>query len=221
MTRTPAGFVAFLLIAAAISAPRPAPASPAAMVAVNRCNAQMIGTLEDQIRGYDAHPPRGDAGDLQKRFNDINEILAALGQERNIVDSVCSGDAAKAPLFAQLGTVAAWGLALESDIALRLDQPCTPAAKAIGQALIAQAWLDLANVVNASAPATPAPDVASMAPRVQTRAAGLSFTLPAYADTSAYWRDQIAAQAKAAVQACATPAPSPSPTSGVLRIVRK
>jgi hypothetical protein len=37
-------------------------------------------------------------------------------------------------------------------------------------------------------------------------------TLPVYHDTSAYWRDQQSNQAKAAIDACSTPAPSASPT---------
>jgi hypothetical protein len=171
----------------------------------------MINDYSAQIRDYDAHPPRGDLGELQKRFNDINEILQALGQERGVLDSFCSSDAEKAPLFNYIAATASYALALESDVAVRIDQPCPPAAKAVGQALLAQGWLNLATIVN-EAGGTPPKDATDAAPRIQSRAATLGLTLPAWADTSAYWRDQISSQAKAAVEACSTPGPSPSPS---------
>jgi hypothetical protein len=213
MMRSSAAALAFLLNAAALgAAPAPAHAGPV-LVAAGRCNSQMINGYESEIRDDDAHPPRGNPDDLQKRFNDIGALLQSLGQERGIVDSVCSSDAEKAPLFAQIGAAASWALALQSDLALRMNVPCAPAAKAIGQALLAQGWLDLASVVNQGG-AIP-PDVTSAAPRIQTRAAALGLTLPVYADTSAYWRTQITNQAKAAAAACPSPAAtgSPAPSS--------
>lgn len=175
-----------------------------------RCNSRMIGDYANEIRDDDAHPPSGNLNDLQKRFSDINEVLQALGQERAVIDSVCPNDAAKAPLHAYIGATASYALALESDIALRINLPCPPAAKAVAQALVAQGWLNLASVVNEAG--TPPKDVTDAAPRLQKRAALLGLTLPAWADTSAYWRDQQSDAAKAAVQACTTPSPSPSPS---------
>lgn len=211
MIRSFAGVLAFLLIAAGFGAPGPAVAAGPVLVASSRCNSRMINDYASQIRDWEGHPPRGNVVDLQKRFNDINDVLQSLGQERGVLESVCSTDAEKTPLFTQLSAVAAVGLALESDIAIRIDQPCTPAAKAIAQALLAQAWLNLASTVN-DAGGTVAPDVTATAPKVQTRAAAIDLKLPAYPETSAYWRSQITDQAKAAIQACATPPPSPGPS---------
>jgi hypothetical protein len=168
----------------------------------------MINDYASQIRDYDAHPPRGNLGDLQKRFNDINALLQALNQERGIVDSLCDSDAAKAPLFAYIAGTASYALALESDVAVRMNQPCPPAAKAVAQALLAQGWLDLGSVVNDAGGKEP-PDVIEAAPRIRTRAATLGMPLPAWADTSAYWRDQQSQAAKAAIEACPSPSPSP------------
>lgn len=170
----------------------------------------MIGDYADEIRSYDAHPASNDLHELQKRFNDVNGVLTELGQERAVIDSVCPGDAEKAPLYAYIAATASYALALESDIAVRINLPCPPAAKAVAQALLSQGWLDLASIVNDAGGTVPK-DVTAAAPRIQTRATKLGLTLPAWADTSAYWRDQIANQGKAAVEACTTPAPSASP----------
>jgi hypothetical protein len=209
--KAPAGVILAVILSAGAAAAvvSPARATGPVTVAADRCNSRMINDYEGQIRDDDAHPPRDNPPDLAKRFNDIGSILNALNQERGIVESLCTSDVAKAPLFAQIGATAAWGLALESDIALRLNQPCPSAAKAFAAAILAQAWLDLASVVNDNNGKVPA-EIAGAAPRIQTRAAAIGLTLPAYAETSSYWRDQIGAKAKDAVAACPTTAPSPS-----------
>jgi hypothetical protein len=46
---------------------------------------------------------------------------------------------------------------------------------------------------------------------VQTRATAVGLTLPAWSETSAYWRDQVHAKAKAAIATCPSPSPSPTP----------
>jgi hypothetical protein len=196
----------------------------ASVVAVDRCNGRMVNEYADEIRNDDARPPRSNPADLEKRFDDISQLLAGLDQERGILDIMCSTDAQKAPYFAQIGAAAAWGLALQSDVASKLAMPCPAGSKGFSQALLAQAWLDLASIV-ANAGGTVPPEVARIAPKVQTRAAALGLTLPAYPETSAYWRDTVAAQAKTAIEACPTPSPAPqpfsSPPTGFLRIVRK
>jgi hypothetical protein len=201
--------LAFLMSATFVGVPAARAAAPA-LVAADRCNSRMINEYATQVRDWDAHPPRGNLGDLEKRFNDINQLLQALNQERGIVDSLCSDDVAKAPLFAYIGATASYALALESDVALRINQPCPPAAKAVAEALLAQGWLDLGSVVN-DAGGNPPHDVTEAAPRLQTRAAALEMKLPAWGETSAYWRDQVSNQAKAAIEACSTPLPSSSP----------
>jgi hypothetical protein len=76
--------------------------------------------------------------------------------------------------------------------------------------MLADAWLSLANVVNNDGGTVPAA-FASVAPKVQTRAQAVGLALPIWADTSAYWRDQIRLKAKAAVATCPSPSPAPSP----------
>ena len=50
--------------------------------------------------------------DQNRRIGEINAVLASLNEERGILDSVCSSDADKAPLFAQIAAITAVGLAL-------------------------------------------------------------------------------------------------------------
>lgn len=200
---------AFLMSLTLVGAP-PAVAGPT-LVAASRCNSRMIGDYAAEIRDDDAHQPGSKLSDLQKRYNDLNELLQTLSQERAVLDSVCASDADKAPLFAYLSATASYALALQSDIALKINLPCPPAAKAVAEALLAQGWLDLASTVNDAGGTVPK-DVAQAAPRIQKRAEALGMTLPVYKDTSAYWRDQQSGQAKTAIDACSTPAPSASPS---------
>jgi hypothetical protein len=177
----------------------------------------MISDYADEVRNFDKHPPSNNVGDLQKRFNDINQLLQALSQERTVIDTFCTTDADKAPLFAYIGGIASYALALESDVALRINQPCPAGAKGVATALLAQAWLDLGMLVN-DAGGKVAKDVSDAAPRIQTRATALGLTLPPWADTSAYWRDNLNKLARAAIETCppapsgsSSPAPSASP----------
>ncbi len=205
------GLVAIFALFISVSAGIQAPGRAGMLVAVDRCNGRMVNDYATQVRDYDAHPARSNPTDLEKRFNDIDQILAGLNQERGILDNICSSDAQKSPMFAQISATAAWALALESDIATKLGLPCPAGAKAYSEALLAQAWLDLASIVNDNGGTVPT-DVARTAPKIQTRAATLGLTLPAYPQTSGYWRDTIAAQTKTAVQACPTPSGSPVPS---------
>jgi hypothetical protein len=209
MYRSTLAAMAFLMSLTFVGTPPAAAGSTVA--AASRCNSRMIGDYAGEVRDYDAHPSAVDLASLQKRFNDINEVLKALGQERSVLDSVCTSDADKAPLFAYAGATASYALALQSDVAVRINQPCPDAARAVAKALLAPGWLNLAQVVN-DAGGTPPKDVTEAAPRIQKRAAVLGLTLPVWADTSAYWRDQVANQAKAAIQACSSPAPSTTAT---------
>jgi hypothetical protein len=187
-------------------------ASPAAhgtdVAAASRCNSRTINDYQGQIRTYDAHPPKSDPADLNKRLGDIVDILGALNEEHNILDNICPDDS-KPPLFAQLNSTIAWALALQSDIAAKLNASCPPAAKALPAAMLAQAWLALAATVNDNGGTVPK-SVAEVLPKVQTRAAAVGLALPAYPDTSAYWRDQVTDQARQAAAACPTPVPPPA-----------
>ena len=177
-----------------------------------RCNSRMLNDLQASIREYDAHPAANNTGAQTKRFGEINQILTDLNEEHGILDNVCSGDAQTAELFGQLGATAAWALALESDLAPKLND-CAAAAKALQQAMLSQAWLDLANVVNNNSNGQVLPSIAEVAPKVQSRAQAIALTLPAYADTSAYWRDNNVKAARDAALACSSPTPSPAPSA--------
>jgi hypothetical protein len=204
---------ASLLTFSGIAAAPPATgAGPTSIVAAaSRCNSRMINDYEGQIRNFDAHPARGNPADLSARLNDIGDILQSVDEEHNVLDSICPSEADKAPLFAQLAATTAWGLALQSDIAVKLNASCPPAAKALPTAMLAGAWLAIAATVNDANGNVPK-SIAEVIPKVQTRAAAVGLALPAYPETSAYWRDQAALQAKAAVESCATPASAASPS---------
>lgn len=203
------GLVVAIGPAGAPAAPRAGAVSGGALVAASRCNARTIDDYQGQIRSDDAHPPRDNPAALNARLGDIADILQGLNEEHGVLDNICATDTDKAPLFAQLNATVAWALALQSDIAAKLNAACPPAAKALPAAMIAQAWLAIAASVNDNGGIVPKA-VVQVIPKVQTRAAAVGLTLPAYADTSAYWRDQVGDQAKAAVAICPTPVPPPA-----------
>ncbi|HEY1654727.1 MAG TPA: hypothetical protein VGF86_06425 [Candidatus Tumulicola sp.] len=178
------------------------------VAAASRCNPRVIDDYYSQIRNDDAHPPKNDSRALNDRLGDLGDVLNSLSEEHNVLDSICPNDTDKAPLFAQLNAATAWALALQSDIAATLNASCPPAAKALPAAMLAQAWLALAATVNDEGGTVPK-SVADIVPKIQTRAAAVGLTLPAYTETSPYWRDQVTDVAKQAVQVCPTPVPPP------------
>jgi hypothetical protein len=216
-----------LAAVALLGAAVPARAERQILVASNRCNSQTIDDASSRIRDYDRHGPAANSAKLLQRYGAIAEVISTLNEERDILDSICSGDAQRAPLFAQIAAYSAWALALESDVAAKLNASCPAAAAALPTIMLADAWLALANVVNADGGVVPA-SFADVIPKVRTRADAVGLTLPAWADTSAYWAGQVRDKAKAAIATCPSPSPSPSPStgsgdsgSGELRIVRK
>jgi len=211
-----AAFLSAAMVAVVATGPAGAPAaqrfgavSASAVAAASRCNSRTISDYQTEIRGYDARPPRDNPSALNARLGDIAEILDGLNEEHGVLDNICPNDADKAPLFAQLNATVAWALALQSDIAAKLNVSCPPAAKALPAAMLAQAWLAIAATVNDNNGMVPKALV-DVIPKVQTRAAAIGLALPAYPDTSAYWRDQVADQAKQAVAGCPTPVPVPA-----------
>lgn len=181
-------------------------------VAVNRCNSQTVDDAYARVRDFDRHAPGGSSNDLLQRIGAITGLLATLREEREILDSVCASDAARAPLFAQIAATTAWALTLESDVAVRLNASCPGAARGLATMMLSDAWLAMANVVNDSGGPVPAifTDVIS---KVQSRAQAVGLTLPPWADTSAYWRDRVHDRAKADVTACPSPSGRPPSTS--------
>jgi hypothetical protein len=210
-----------LALVALIETNATARATTSAEVASNRCNSQTIDDASTRVRDYDRHRPGGSSTQLLQRYGAIVEVLAMLNEEREILDSICSSDAQRAPLFAQIAAFSAWGLALESDVAAKLNASCGAAAQALPAMMLADAWLALANVVNTEGGTVP-PQFTDVIPKVQTRAQAVGLILPPWSESSTYWRDQVRTKAKAAIATCPSPSPSASPvTKGKLRTVRK
>jgi hypothetical protein len=198
---------------ALVTAPLGARAADAApiLVAANRCNSQTIDDASARVRDYDRNSPGRGTTALLQRLGAVADVIAVLNEEREILDSICSGDAQRAPLFAQIAATAAWALTMEADLAQRLKPPCPEAANAAPTVMLADAWLAMANVVNSQG-GTVAPAFNDVIPKVQSRADAVGLTLPPWSQTSAYWRDQVGAKEKAAVAACPSPSPSPTPS---------
>jgi hypothetical protein len=202
--------MAFLLAALSVAAAPQVRAATPVDVAVNRCNSQTIDDASSRLRDYDRHAPGGNPGQLLRRYAAIAEVLSLLNEEREILDSVCASDSQRTPLFAEIAAFSALALALESDITAKLNVSCSAAATGLPTMMLADAWLALANVVNGNGGAVPAA-FNDVIPKVQARAQAVGLTLPAWADTSAYWRDQVHAKEKAAIATCPSPSPSPTP----------
>lgn len=185
-------------------------AQTSSVSAANRCNSLTIDAASARIRDYDRHPPAGTQTALVARYGAIADVISTLTEEHGILNSVCATEAQKTPLFAQITALSAWGIALESDIAARLNASCPPATKAFPTMMLADAWLSLANLVNENGGTVPT-DFAEVIPKIQSRAQAVGLTLPAWADTSQYWRDQLDAKEKPIIQACPSPSPTHSP----------
>ncbi len=211
MTSRPrvAGLVLIAFSALATAMPGRAPAT--VIVAVNRCNGQVVDESSARVRDYDRHPPANNQTALLKRYGALSELVGTLNEEREILDSVCSRDARQAELFAQIAAVSGTALVLQADVTAKLNAACPAAATAIPQMILADAWLGLARVVNEENGTVPA-SFNDVIPRIQSHAQAVNLTLPVWTDTSAYWRDQVKAKAKDAVATCQSPSPSPSPT---------
>ena len=204
--------LAMLACAVLVGAAAPLRAAVPVQVAVNRCNSETVDDAYARIRDFDRHAPGGSSGDLLQRIAAITSLLATLREEREILDSVCASDEARAPLFAQIAATTAWALTLESDVAVRLNASCPAAAQALAKMMLSDAWLAMANVVNDDS-GGPVPAIfTGVIPKVQSRALAVGLTLPPWADASAYWRDRVHAGAKADIATC--PSPSAAPTPG-------
>jgi len=180
-------------------------------VAITRCDAKNINEAQTQVQDWERHPARGTQDQL-KRLADLQDTIAAMGEERGILEAVCPDTMSRAAYNSEIASVSAWAYALESDIAIALGPPCPSAGNVVPNQLLATAWYHLA--ANAAENGKTVPTVAAVIPKIQTRAAAINFTLPAFADTSSYWVDQATDAARTAIKACNLPpvTPSPSPT---------
>jgi len=201
--------LALALLAASLLGASPAGAAAPVLVASDRCNGQTIDDAAQHVRDYDRHPPGNGTAQLLQRYAAIADVLSTLNEEGEILNTLCS-ETQRAGLFTQIAATSAWALALDSDVAARLNASCPAAAKALPAMMLSDAWLALARVVNERDGQVPAA-FQDIIPKVQTRAQAVDLTLPAWADTSAYWRDQVHAKAKSDAAGCPSPAPSPTP----------
>ncbi len=194
---------------ALIAVGAPERAAPSVLIAENRCNTQTIDEASSHLRDYDRRASEGNSAQLLQRYGALVDVISVLNEERDVLESVCSSDAERAPLFAQIAAFSAWALALEADIAGKLNPSCSAAATALATMMLADAWLGLANVVNSDQGTVPAA-FKDVVPKVRSRADAVGLNLPVWAETSAYWRDHVRIKAKAAIATCPSPAPVPS-----------
>jgi hypothetical protein len=191
-------------------------------IAIGRCNGQTVDDMSSRLRDYDRHPPGNSPAQLLARYGAIADVTSTLGEEHEILKSVCASESETAGLFTQIAALTAWALVLEADVTGRLNASCAAAARGLPTMMLADAWLALANRVNEDNGAVPSA-FNDVIPKIQTRAQVVDLTLPAWSETSQYWRDQIHTKEKAAIATCPSPSPNPSPTptGRILRIIRK
>jgi hypothetical protein len=205
-----AAFVAAVPVVAGAGTAGSSHAAQSEIVAATRCNGRMIDDYQIQIQGFERHPPGNDNA-IWQQLRDLGDTLSALSEEHNVLDHVCANDTDKAPLFAQINAATATGLVIRANLTNRLYAPCPPAATAVAQAQIAQAWLAVAATINDQNGTIPV-IIAPVIPKIQARAAAFGMALPTYTETSAYWRDQFANAVPPAMQSCAGKLPTPPPT---------
>jgi hypothetical protein len=205
-----AAFVAAVPLVAGVGTAASPDAARSQVAAANRCNGRLIDDYQNQVRDFERHPPGNDSA-IWQQLRDVGDTLSALGEEHNVLDHVCANDSDKAPLFAQINAATATGLVLRANLTYKLYAPCPPAATAVAQAQIAQAWLAVAATINDQNGTIPV-ILAPVIPKIQARAAAFNMALPTYTETSAYWRDQFANAVPPAMQSCAGTLPTPPPT---------
>lgn len=192
-----------------------------------RCNNDVAGDLERQVRSDDRNVPGSDRDALAQRYSDLDSVVQQAQSEDEILGTQCT-TTTLTPIQNQIAGVIAWAYVLQSDIAAKGYTNCPAAAKAVPASLLAGAWYALATTLNAytspapTASPTTAPLVKEVMPKVRARAPTYGLALPAIADTSEYWRDGINTAAKTAIAGCApSPQPSASPRQRILQTIRK
>lgn len=198
-----------LILGILFDSPSPAVAESPVLLASSRCNDQTIDEASARVADYDRHAPGSAPSQLLERYGAIAEVMALLNEEREALKGVCSNDAQRTAFFERIAATMASALVLEADVAARLNASCPAAAQAFPTMMLADAWLSLANVVNEQNGSIPAA-FNDVIPRIQRRSQAVALTLPSFADTSQYWRDQVHTKAKAAITTCPSPSPRPS-----------
>lgn len=174
--------------------------SAPALAARSRCNASNAGDFDAQVRDFSKHVPA--PKERAQRFADLDQILSDIAMEQSALEASCTKESDRQPIDSQLHATAGWALVQEADMTLaQLTESCPTARDAGTARLLAAAWYELAKGVPEGQVAGPK-SVAAIVPMIQSRAAAVKLTLPSVADTSSYWRDQVAEQAKTALAAC-------------------
>lgn len=157
-----------------------------------RCNYDVAGSLERQVRAYDRRAPQQTSDALDGRYSALESILRQADTEHEILQEECSS-AAFTPIDGQLAGVSAWAYALQSDVSIAHFTllHCAAAATTSSHALLADAWYALATTVQneRGGTATEPPIIAVVIPKVRVRAAAQGLALPAFAEATQYWRD--------------------------------
>ncbi len=168
------------------------------VVALARCNNLNATHLEDQVRGYEKHPPA--PADVDARFADLQAVNSSADNESIILKGVCS-EADFVPISAQLAAVKAWSDVLEADLSRQKNATACPAAEIpVARAYVANGWF---LVARADLDATGKfPALQNVLPKVQARAAALNLTLPGRDDTTQYWLGTIQDAATTAAKGC-------------------
>lgn len=171
---------------------------PVYVASGSRCNNIVSTKLEDRARGFDRRPPN--ATDRNDRYVALQGISSEADQEADILHAVCP-EADFPPLEAQLLAVKAWTLLLEADLnQANYAARCPAAATPVASALVGNAWL---LIVRADPESTGrSGTVNAVKPKVLSRAAALSLTLPTVDDASAYWVTQLQQKADEAAAGC-------------------
>lgn len=183
-------FALLVGVVASFSVPAPALASR------SRCNASNAGDFDSQVRDFSKRAPS--EKDRAQRYADLDGIINSIAMEEGALVASCDKESDRQPIDSQLHATAGWALVQQADIAQAVVVNTCPAAQNAEVArLLATAWYELAKSIPEGQTAVPKA-AAPIVTLVQSRAAAAKLTLPAMAETSTYWRDQVAEKAKAA-----------------------
>jgi hypothetical protein len=171
------------------------------VAAESRCNTIVSTQLQDQVRGFDSHPP-ADA-DLATRMSALQDIIDQANQEQDILAHVCPA-ADFTPLLAELLDLQAWTYVQQADAIHReFAANCPGSSDAVSAGFLAAAWSRAERATPGTA--TPSPLTSKVVAMIQKRAAPMKLDLPAAAGATDYWVKTVQDQGRAAAAACPTP----------------
>ncbi len=162
-----------------------------------RCNGQVADALADRAERLIAQ--RGREPDAQIAAGE--RLLGDIRGEAEIDAAVCPSEAALVPIARQLHAAAALAYLAQADAALaKFAVACPLARDRIAAAFMAGAWLEVAQGVPATGEVPQL--LAPIVPLIRARAAQVKLALPAFADTSNYWKTTVQAQGRTALARC-------------------